>query len=292
MLEGLDAIVYDIQDLGVRFYTYLTTLIYMLKACAVAGKELIVVDRPNPLGGVRSEGGLMEPEYESMIGSCRIPFRSGLTIGETAAYVNAQLEKPCDLTVIPMLGWTRRMEYPETGLPWLQPSPNMPTMNTVRVYAGTCMFEGTNVSEGRGTTRPFEFIGAPWMDGVRVSGELNRQGLPGVYAHPVYFTPTFSKHQGELCSGVQLFVQDPSVYDSVGTGLRLLECVGRLHPNEFEWLPPYREGGKAFIDLLTGSDRVRTRLLARGGLVEIEASWSKQIEEWQRLREPFLLYRE
>ncbi|MNI56465.1 hypothetical protein D3C73_1114710 [compost metagenome] len=253
---------------------------------------MVVLDRPNPLGGVTYEGGLMEPGYESMVGSCRIPFRSGLTIGEAALYVNAQLEQPCDLQVIPLQGWNRNMEFPETGLPWIMPSPNMPTMNSVRVYAGTCLFEGTNVSEGRGTTRPFEYIGAPWIDGHLVSKEMNQLGLPGLHVQPTYFTPTFSKHQGELCGGVMLFVLDPSAYESVKSGLHLLACVQRLYPEQFAWLPPYREGGRSFIDLLTGSDELRTTLHESGGLERIDLKWNEQMEEWGLIRQPFLLYKE
>jgi uncharacterized protein YbbC (DUF1343 family) len=292
MLESVDAVVFDIQDLGVRFYTYLTTLIYVLEGCAAAGKSVLVLDRPNPLGGAAYEGGLLEPGFESMVGACRIPFRSGLTIGETALYVNSQLEKPCDLQVIPLQGWNRQMEFPDTGLPWIMPSPNMPTMDTVRVYAGTCLFEGTNLSEGRGTTKPFEMLGAPWLDGSLVSKEINRLGLPGVHIQPLYFTPTFSKHQGELCGGVRLFVQDPTVFQSVKTGLHLLECVQRLYPEQFEWLPPAAEGRRFFIDLLTGSDELRKSLHEPNGRERVETKWNNQMKEWSQLRESFLMYGE
>lgn len=290
MLETVDAIVFDFQDLGVRFYTYLTTLIYTMQACAKVGKELIVLDRPNPLGGRRVEGGLLRDGYQSMVGGWRVPFRTGLTIGEFAALVNGQSERKCNLQVVPLEGWRRDMEYPETGLPWIMPSPNMPTMDTVRVYAGTCLFEGTNLSEGRGTTRPFEMIGAPWLDGARVAAAMNRRELPGVMFHPVYFTPMFSKHKGELCGGVHVYVTEPAEYRAVRTGLYLLEQIQELHGEHFAWLPPFKEGSKSFIDLLTGSDTVRLMLHEAGEAERIADEWDREAAEWAKSRKPYLLY--
>ncbi|MEC0209129.1 DUF1343 domain-containing protein [Paenibacillus ehimensis] len=290
MMDRVDAVVFDIQDLGVRFYTYLSTLVYMMEACAACGKRLIVLDRPNPLGGLVSEGGMLEPGYESMVGAWAAPFRTGLTIGEFAGYVNSQLPVRCDLQVVPLLGWKRDMEYPDTGLPWIMPSPNMPTMDTVRVYAGNCLFEGTNVSEGRGTTRPFELLGAPWMDGRTVGEAVNRLGLPGVHLQPVYFTPTFSKYQGELCSGVQLFVTDPAAYRSVATALHLLHAIAALYPAQFQWTPPFKEGRKPFIDYLSGSDQVRTSIQTEAGLNRIISLWDAQAKAWDDARRSYLLY--
>ncbi|WP_245954605.1 exo-beta-N-acetylmuramidase NamZ family protein [Paenibacillus flagellatus] len=290
MLEAVDAVVFDIQDLGVRFYTYLTTLVYTMQACAKAGKELIVLDRPNPLGGVAVEGGLLRDGYQSMVGVWQVPFRTGMTIGEFARLVNDQSEPKCRLQVVPLEGWSRRMEYPETGLPWMMPSPNMPTMDTVRVYSGTCLFEGTNLSEGRGTTKPFEMIGAPWLDGKATADALNRRGLPGVVFHPVYFTPMFSKQKGELCSGIQVYVTDPQAYRAVRTGLYMLEQIQKMHPDQFQWLPPYKEGGKTFIDLLSGGDRVRLTLHEPGAAERIADDWDREAAEWAKTREAYLLY--
>ncbi|MFE5323426.1 exo-beta-N-acetylmuramidase NamZ domain-containing protein [Paenibacillus sp. NPDC056579] len=290
MMSTVDAVIFDIQDLGVRFYTYLTTLAYMLEACAQYGKRLVVLDRPNPLGGIVCEGGLLQPGFESMVGAGPVPFRTGLTIGEFARYFNSRLEKPCELQVIPMLNWRRGMEYPATGLPWLMPSPNMPTMDTVRVYAGHCLFEGTNVSEGRGTTRPFELIGAPWIDGRRLCERMSRLQLPGVHYHPVTFTPMFSKHQGQLCGGVQAFVTSPGSYRSVMSALYLLHTVIDMHPTEFEWIAPFKEGRKPFIDYLSGSDAVRTAIHKPEGLQGIISAWDSQTGEWERTRQPYLLY--
>jgi len=290
MLSGLDAVVFDIQDLGVRFYTYLTTLLYTMQACAAHDKELIVLDRPNPLGGYNVEGGLLRDEYRSMVGGWNIPIRTGLTIGEYARLVNSQLERPCRLNVVTMDGWTRDMEYPDTGLPWIMPSPNIPTMDTVRVYPGNCLFEGTNVSEGRGTTRPFEIVGAPWIDGKALAERMNRLNLPGVRFHPVFFTPMFSKHQGEICGGVQAHVTDKREFRPVRAALHLLHVIMTMYPDRFEWLKPFKEGGKHFIDLLTGSDLVRTTLHEPGAPERIVARWDEELAEWMKVREAALLY--
>jgi uncharacterized protein YbbC (DUF1343 family) len=268
----------------------MTTMLYMMEACAEAGKTFVVLDRPNPLGGLVSEGGLLEPGFESMVGGFAVPFRTGLTIGEYARYVNDRLEPKCDLRVVPMSGWNREMEYTDTGLPWLMPSPNMPTMDTVRVYTGNCLFEGTNLSEGRGTTKPFEQIGAPWVDGAQLSAEMNLLGLPGVHFHPVTFTPMFSKHQGVLCSGVHTFVTDKKTYKSLESGLYLLHTVIRLYGDQFEWIPPFKEGRKHFIDYLTGSDLVRTTIHEEAGLHSIIERWRRDLAKWEQERAPYLLY--
>ncbi|MFC0214078.1 DUF1343 domain-containing protein [Paenibacillus chartarius] len=290
MLDNLDAVLFDIQDVGVRFYTYISTLKTVMESCAEAGKAVIVLDRPNPLGGGAGEGGLLEPGFESFVGAARMPIRTGLTIGETAQYLNGLLPQPCRLQVVPLKGWNRSMGYEETGLPWIVPSPNIPTLETVRLYAGICLFEGTNVSEGRGTTRPFEQIGAPWIDGERLADEFNGRGMPGVHAHPVYFTPTFSKHQGELCGGVRLFVTDAAAFMAVRTGLYLLNAVHRLHPDRFVWLPPYREGGRPFIDLLTGSELVRETVTGDDGPERIGTVWAEHENAWNEQRKRYEIY--
>ncbi|WP_372638392.1 exo-beta-N-acetylmuramidase NamZ domain-containing protein [Cohnella sp.] len=287
-LQGLDAVVFDIQDLGVRFYTYLTTLVYAMSACAENGVKLIVLDRPNPLGGHRVEGGLLREGFYSMVGAWEMPVLSGMTIGEFARLVNAQAEKPCELEIIPLQGWRRSMEYSDTGLPWIMPSPNMPTIDTVRIYGGNCLFEGTNLSEGRGTTRPFEMVGAPWLDHKQLCDTLNALELPGVRYHPVTFTPTFQKHAGQLCKGVFTYVTDKTSFLSVESGLTLLHHIVSLHPNEFEWQGS--EDGKTFIDILSGSDEVRRRIAQPEGLKEIAASWKRQSQEWGEQRKSYLLY--
>ncbi|WP_409343883.1 exo-beta-N-acetylmuramidase NamZ domain-containing protein [Paenibacillus sp. MBLB4367] len=292
MLEHVDAVLFDIQDLGVRFYTYMTTMLYMMEACAQAGKTFVLLDRPNPLGGNVSEGGMLVPGFESMVGGFAVPFRTGLTLGEFAGYVNSRIEPACDLRVVPLEGWSRDMEFPDTGLPWIMPSPNMPTMDTVRVYTGNCLFEGANLSEGRGTTKPFEQVGAPWIDGAELSRVMNGYGLPGVHFHPVTFTPMFSKHQGALCGGVQTFVTDKTTYRSLESGLTLLHTIARMYGENFEWIAPFKEGRKHFIDYLTGSDLVRTSIGEEAGLQNIVKRWSVEAEAWMQERKPFLLYEE
>ncbi|MDQ1910440.1 DUF1343 domain-containing protein [Paenibacillus sp. GD4] len=291
MLKDIDIVLFDIQDTGNRFYTYLSTMVYLMEACAEAGKELIVLDRPNPLGGWRVEGSLLRPGYESMVGAVAgTPYATGMTIGEYALWVNDRLPKSCHLSVVPMEGWDRRMEYDQTGLPWMLPSPNMPSLNTVRVYAGTCLFEGTNVSEGRGTTLPFEMIGAPWINAEQLAKELRALSLPGVHAQPVYYTPTFSKHQGTLCGGVRLFVTGPEAFRAVETGLTLLDTIAKLYPESFEWLPPVREGGRSFIDLLSGGDEVRMLLGTGNGLQSLKEAYLEAELQWKEARKPYLLY--
>ncbi|AJY77723.1 hypothetical protein VN24_13985 [Paenibacillus beijingensis] len=289
MLRGIDALVVDIQDLGVRFYTYLTTLVYVMEACAAAGVEVIVLDRPNPLGGYRIEGGFLQEGFHSMVGAWRMPAATGMTIGEFARLVSAEMDVPCKLQVVALQGWDRSMEYGDTGLPWMMPSPNIPTIDTVRVYTGTCLLEGTNISEGRGTTRPFETVGAPWMDNAKVCRVMSEMDLPGVRFHSVTYTPTFSKYAGELCRGLMIYVTDKSAFRSAETGLRLLHAMIDLHPSEFKWRGA-NEDGLPFIDILTGSDTVRRTLAEPGAVDRILQSWREDAESWKQIRGPYLLY--
>jgi uncharacterized protein YbbC (DUF1343 family) len=291
MLSDLDAVVYDIQDLGVRFYTYLTTLLYLMEACAEHGKTVIVLDRPNPLGGHRIEGGLLQKGFGSLVGGWKIPASTGLTIGECATLVNDQMEKSCDLHVIRLENWSRDMEYPQTGLPWLMASPNMPTMDTIRVFTGNCLFEGTNLSEGRGTTKPFELFGAPWLDSEKLCKTINEMRFPGVYFHPFVFSPTFQKHKGEICKGVMTYVTEPKVYESAITALHLIHEITKMHPEEFEWIPNRHEPHmKQPIDLLSGSDEVRLTLHTESGLRTIVNKWKADRESWRETIKPYLLY--
>ncbi|MGO4529861.1 exo-beta-N-acetylmuramidase NamZ domain-containing protein [Paenibacillus sp. 2TAF8] len=290
MLAEVDTILFDIQDVGVRYYTYASTLFQMMEACGKAGKRLLVMDRPNPLGGMEVEGGLLKEGYESFVGAWTTPIRTGMTIGELALLVNAEHPEPCSLEVIAMEGWRRMMSFAETGLPWMMPSPNMPTVDTVRAYAGTCLFEGTNVSEGRGTTRPFEWIGAPWINGERLADAMQKHRLHGVHFHPVYMTPAFSKHAGELCGGVRIFVTDETEFRSVETGLLLLHEIAVGYSAQFEWLEPPREGSRYFIDLLTGSAEVRDVIGDINRLSGLMALWREQEQVWRERRTPFLIY--
>ncbi|MBW4081155.1 exo-beta-N-acetylmuramidase NamZ domain-containing protein [Paenibacillus sp. S150] len=290
MLADLDTIVFDIQDLGIRFYTYLSTLMYVMEACAENGKSLLVLDRPAPLGGAGCEGGILQEGYQSMVGAWQMPIRTGMTVGEFARMANDRKALHCDLDVVPLAGWSREMEFTDTGLPWMLPSPNIPTLETVRVYGGTCFFEGTNLSEGRGTTIPFQWLGAPWLEVDRLAEAVRKHGLPGVHFHPQYAAPAFSKHQGELCGGVRLFVTDPQRYEPVRTGLTLLHEVSALYPGQFEWLAPPEGRTRYFIDLLTGGEKVRRLIGTVEGLREIAEEWRLDSARWLAMRRPYLLY--
>lgn len=254
MLAGVDAVVYDIQDLGVRFYTFISTLIYAMEDCAANGKELIVLDRLDPLGGDVVEGNLLEREYSSFVGAYPLPMRYGLTAGELATMVNHAQGIGCNLTVVPCRGWKRSQLFSDTGNLWMMPSLGIPRFDTALIYAGTCIFEGTNLSEGRGTSCPFEMIGAPYIDGYQLSQHMNAKALPGVLFTPAYFTPSTSKHSGVACQGVHLHVTDAHAYQSVRTGTALLYAVRSLYAQDFAFLPPVREGGRSFIQLLGGGD--------------------------------------
>lgn len=255
LLDGLDAVAVDLQDVGARFYTYTSTLVYAMEDCAAAGKRLIVFDRVNPIGGLQPEGTVLDRRFASFVGRFPVATRHGLTIGEYARYINETEGIGCALDVVGVRGWVRDCFFDETDLPWVMPSPNMPTPDTCLCYIGTCLTEGTNLSEGRGTTRPFELVGAPWLDHVRVADALNAMALPGVRVRPCYFTPTFSKYAGTSCRGVQLHVIDRRAFRPFETGLRLLEEIRRTH-DDFAFRPP-REDGIAFADLLLGSDAWR-----------------------------------
>lgn len=290
MLAGVDTVLFDIQDVGIRYYTYASTLFHMMEACAEAGKRMLILDRPNPLGGEAVEGGVLGVGYKSLVGAWPVPIRTGLTAGELALMVNCEMEVPCELDVIKMEGWQRSMEFTDTGLPWMLPSPNIPTLDSVRVYAGTCLFEGTNVSEGRGTTRPFEWIGAPWVEGERLAERFREYKLEGVHVHPVYMSPTFSKHAGELCGGVRIFVTDYREFRAVHTGLVLLHELASLYPEYFRWLEPPQPGSRYFIDLLSGGMEVREIIHDQAAFIRLMEVWNAQAEEWKERRKPFLLY--
>ncbi|QJC50316.1 DUF1343 domain-containing protein [Paenibacillus albicereus] len=256
MLEKIDVLVYDIQDIGTRYYTYIYTMLYAMQDCAAAGIPFVVLDRPNPLDGVTVEGGLLDPDFRSFVGDYPLPVRYGLTAGELAVMANAEQGWGAELYVVSCRGWSREARFPALGRPWIAPSLNIPRWETALLYPGTCLFEGTNLSEGRGTAAPFEQIGAPFVDAERLAAEMNALRLPGVRFRPAYFQPSSSKHAGTLCRGVQAHVTDPATVRPVEVGVRLLLAVRSLFP-EAEFLAPYREGGRPFIDLLAGGDLYR-----------------------------------
>ena len=292
-LAGLDALVVDLQDIGSRYYTFQWTLALAMRACVRAGVEVIVLDRPNPLGGLVVEGNVPDPAFASFVGLYPLPARPGLTLGELARWLAHQPGVRPALSVVAMRGWRRAMLWEDTGVPWVAPSPNMPTPETARVYPGGCLIEGTNLSEGRGTTRPFEWIGAPYLDAHEYAASLESLRLPGVAFRPARFTPTFHKWAGRVCGGVQLHVTDRAAFKPFLTGLGVMAAARRIAPREFRWKrPPYEfERRRLPIDILLGTDGIR-RALERGRpLREIEAGWAAALGRWRRQRERVLGYR-
>ena len=253
MLTDLDALAVDLQDIGARYYTFIWTLYLCMRACEQRGVHVVVLDRPNPITGVTVEGPPIEKGYESFDGMHRIPVRHGKTIGELATQFRETFPK-CRLSILPMKNWERAMWFDQTGLPWVMPSPNMPTLKTATVYPGMCLLEGTNLSEGRGTTRPFEIFGAPFINAEELCRELNNLQLPGVFFRENYFQPTFQKFAGELCGGAQIHVLDRNVYRSFQTGVEIIRCIRKLYPESFAWnQPPYEyEYEKLPIQILLG----------------------------------------
>ena len=288
MLQDVEVMLFDIQDVGVRFYTYLYTMSLGMEACAAQGIRFVVLDRPNPLGGERVDGNVLDPEFSSFVGLFPIPIQYGMTIGELAQLFNAEFGLGSQLTVIPMEGWRRSMLWRDTGIPWVAPSPNMPTEDTASVYPGTCFFEGTNVSEGRGTTRPFEQIGAPYVDGPLLAAEMNHMELPGVLFRALYFQPAFSKHQGRTCQGVQLHVVDRDVYQPVRSGFELLAAVRRLWSDDFSWRTT--SGDIYNFDALAGTDTTRKRIEAGEDIGAMLRRWDDDRHHFADQRQKALLY--
>lgn len=290
MLADLDILVFDMQDVGVRFYTFISTLLYVLKGAAKAHMPVVVLDRPNPVNGVLREGPVLTPGFESFVGVAPIPLRYGLTLGELAHYLNHVHEVNAELTVIPMAGWQRALWFDETGLSWVPTSPAMPHVSTAVVYPGMCFLEGTNVSEGRGTALPFEVCGAPWIDGEALAAYLNALALPGVRFRPTQFVPLSSKYAGEVCGGVQVHVMDRAAFRPVTVGLHVLAGLKALYPAEFVWLAQSWEGAHPHIDLLAGTDEVRRALDAGVDVVELVAGWADAVAEFEQTSRQYWLY--
>ncbi len=292
MLADVDVLVVDLQDVGTRIYTYIYTMANCLRAARQHGVRVVVCDRPNPINGEDVEGALLDPGYASFVGQFAIPMRHGLTIGEAARLFNDHFGINAAVDVVPMDGWTRSMYYDETGLPWVLPSPNIPTLDSAIVYPGGVLFEGTPLSEGRGTTRPFEIIGAPWIDGERFAEAMNRRGLPGVHFRPVFFEPTFHKHAQRPCGGCQVHVTDRSTYRSLRVAVEMLEEFRREGPGQPLWRdPPYEyETVKPPIDILYGSDRLRRGIDAGETAASLANDWPRHEDAFRELRRKFLLY--
>ena len=292
MLEGLDALVIDLQDIGARIYTFIYTMANCLHAAGRHGVPVIVCDRPNPIGGVEVEGPMLEPGFESFVGQYPIPMRHGMTVGELAQLFNEQFRLGATLEVVRMEGWRREQYWDETGAPWVMPSPNMPTLDSAIVYPGTVLFEGTMLSEGRGTTRPFELVGAPWVDADAFAERMNRLALSGVHFRPATFEPTFQKHAKTPCGGCQIHVTDRKAFAPVAVGAALLREFHGSAPKQFALRqPPYEyEHDKLPIDILAGSSQLREQVEAQVPLSEIVASWKDGEDGFRELREKYLLY--
>jgi uncharacterized protein YbbC (DUF1343 family) len=299
-LEGLDALIFDLQDVGSRYYTYGYTLAYCLEACAATGLQAIVCDRPNPIGGDRREGNLVDADgYGSFVGRFPLPNRHGLTVGELALWFCEQLRIPADedaLIVIACEGWRRDQWFDQTGLPWVLPSPNMPTLDTAAVYPGQCLLEGTNVSEGRGTTRPFELLGAPWICPQTLKREMDRAAgrwsMEGVAFRATFIEPAFHKFSRQICGAVQLHVTDRHRYQPLATSVALLIALRRLYPSDFAWrTEPYEfVSDRLAIDLLAGDTSIRDLVDGGGELPDLQAHWRRCEREFSESVRPYLLY--
>lgn len=286
MLDHIDVFAFDMQDVGARFFTYLYSLSFAMQDCARAGKPVVVFDRPNPLGGEVVEGTLLDERVHSFVGEYAMPTRYGLTIGEYALWARDHLKLDLDVRVVPLRGWTRAMRWRDTGLCFVPPSPNCATVHAANVYTGTCIFEGTNLSEGRGTVLPFEYIGAPYVDAAALETRMNALALPGVLFRRAYFTPQFSKHAGVQCAGVQLHVTDERAFTPFAAGLSLLDAVRELHGDALEWTG-IEDAEYKTIDKLLGTDDYR---LGRADAGQLIARHAPLIEQWREDSRAYYLY--
>jgi len=294
-LAAVDAVLVDLQDVGTRVYTFAATLAKVMAAAASGGKKVVVLDRPNPIGGAAVEGNLLRPEWASLVGPYPLPMRHGFTLGELARYYRVTQQIDCDLEVIPLQGWRRRDYFDATGLPWVLPSPNLPTLDGAVVYPGQVLLEGTNLSEGRGTTRPFELFGAPFLDPRRLKAHLQKMpAIPGAILREAHFEPTFHKWAGERCRGFQLHVTDRGSFKPYFTTLALLAAIRELYPEQFAWRqPPYEyENERLPIDLLTGDAAIRLGLEQGLTAAELEAAWQEDLGRFMEVKQEFLLYPE
>ena len=286
MLKGIEVLAFDIQDIGARSYTYVYTMAYAMQSARELNIPFVVFDRPNPVGGEQVEGGLLQTAYSSFIGLYPIPIRHGLTVGELARLFNEEFGIGAKLTVVPMQGWQRRMQQADTGLPWVMTSPNIPTPDSALLYAATALFGGSNVSEGIGTTRPFELVGAPWLDGQKLADRLNAQRLAGVYFRPAHFTPQWGKYQGRVCSGVQIHLTDRRRFAAVPVGLRLLDAIREQGGARFQWNAP-KGKDRWMIDLYAGGPELREGKLSSEELLQ---RWSKDAEAFRQRAKKYQLY--
>jgi uncharacterized protein YbbC (DUF1343 family) len=292
MLRHVDVMVIDLQDIGARIYTYIYTMANCLRACARHGVDVIVCDRPNPIGGIDVEGPMLVAGNESFVGQFPIPMRHGMTIGELAQFFNDYFEIKAPLQVIEMAGWSRSMYFDATGIPFVMPSPNIPTLDSAIVYPGTVLFEGTNASEARGTTRPFELVGAPWVEAEKFAHEMNARRLPGVHFRPAVFEPTFQKHAKKTCGGCQIHVLDRAAFKPVLVGAALIDQIRAANPAEFAWRrPPYEyEHHKEPIDILAGSPAFRLAIDSGARAEDLVPVWERESKPFEQVRREYLLY--
>jgi len=292
MLDPIDILIVDLQDAGTRVYTFIYTMSYCIEAAQKYGKKVLVLDRPNPVGGAMVEGNCLSDEYASFVGRYPIPMRHGLTIAELALLFNNEYGIGCNLEVIPMQDWKRSMYFKDTGLPWITPSPNLPTPSSAMVYPGQVLWEGTNVSEGRGTTQPFELFGAPFIDVNKIASAMGGNRLPGATLRPAVFEPTSGKWQRELCHGFQIHITDPSRFKPYITTLKLIQAVKLHHQDQFQWKPPpYEyEYNKLPIDLIMGDKDIRQRLENLDDIDKIESSWQNDLSAFIDLSRKYHLY--
>jgi uncharacterized protein YbbC (DUF1343 family) len=292
MFDPIDTLVIDIQDVGTRVYTFIYTISYCLETAAKLGRSVVILDRPNPVGGLQVEGNILEEACASFVGRYPIPMRHGMTIGEITAYINTTQKIGCDLTVIPMQGWTRDMYWQETGLVWIPPSPNLPTPLSAMVYPGQVIFEGTNLSEGRGTTLPFEQFGAPYVDTMTLIQAV-KDRLKGIVLRPLCFQPTSGKWQNQTCKGVQIHIMDRDEYKPYLCSLILLQEIMRAHPNGFQFkAPPYEyEFERLPMDLILGSRSLRENIEKMNDPVELEKAWQRPLQEFRQESQDFYIYK-
>jgi len=292
MLRDIDVVVFDMQDVGCRIYTFVYTLANCMRAAKKWGKRVVVCDRPNPISGAVISGNVLEPEYASFVGQFPIPTRHGMTVAELARMFKDHFNIGCELEVVSMDVWRREYWHDETDAPWVMPSPNMPTLNSATVFPGTVHFEGTQLSEGRGTTRPFELIGAPYIDPDAYAANLNALGFPGVFFRSCGFQPTFQKHSGVSCGGVQIHVKDRKSFEPVITGVALVKLAYDMYPDQFRWKdPPYEYVyDQNPFDVISGTNKIREAIEQGSQLQEIEASWKVGLAEFRTLREGYLMY--
>lgn len=288
MLAEVDVIVFDLQDLGSRYYTYIYTMAYVMKACAESNIECVILDRPNPISGDQMEGNLVADDVRSFVGLYPIPNRHGMTIAELALFFNHEFSIKCDLTVVPMDGWKRSMYFDDTSFYWVPPSPNTTSIDMSVLYTGTCLVEGTNLSEGRGTTQPFECIGAPFIDGHKLAKIFNEKSIPGVLARPTSFIPTYQKHKDILCHGIQLHIVDRKSLHSLQAGLTVIETIAFMYPDAFEFVD-HNNQNKFFFDLLAGTKSLREQILT-GKTEQFLEQAEYELSGFKEQRKPYLLY--